>query len=131
MAIKAIVVNNKVNAVTVGRPGLKGNKGDEGPPQDITGKLDKIAAISDYVVNFSSAVIASGETVSCSAALTITLETYTSRVEGEQFAVMAVGGDVTFAGTFVGQGGFTVLAQGSIAYVVRDALSWRVFGVTA
>jgi hypothetical protein len=64
------------------------------------------------------------------AAITVTLETYTDKPDGFQFIVMAVGGNVTFAGTFVGQGGKTVCAQGSCAWVIRDSAGWKVYGVT-
>jgi hypothetical protein len=88
-------------------------------------------SVDGSIWNINSNDLSSGDIIAATAGLTLTLEDYTARLLGEQFAVMAVGGDVTFAGTFIGEGGFTVLAQGSIAYVVRGATAWRVFGVTS
>lgn len=94
----------------------------------------KLATIVDKGVSFDTStlddVTDNAKDYRATAAITITLETYTDKPEGFQFAVMAVGGAVTFAGTFVGQGGKTICAQGSCAWVIRDSAGWKVYGVT-
>lgn len=79
----------------------------------------------------SSSLTTSGQIVDCTAALTLTLETYTNRGEGFQFGVIASGGEVTFAGTFDKKSTYTKLAQGDTAWVVRKSGTWHVSGLSS
>lgn len=105
--------------------------GDALTARGIGGLPDTEDLVETAIAYNSSSLSHSGQVVDCTAALTITLETYSQRGEGFQFGVIASGGEVTFSGTFDSKSGYTRLAQGDTAWVVRKSGKWHVAGLSS
>lgn len=94
----------------------------------------RLATIVDKGVSFNTStlddVTDNAKMLNCTAAITITLETYTDKPEGFQFGGMAAGGIVTFVGTYERVSTFDKVPVDGMFYVIRKADGWHVGGVT-